>query len=615
MMGQAGFLASHGLREFWQCFRFFGRKTPGGRDFVWMTLASVLLIGVGLGLVVVYEGLLNRFADSLIGNIEGHGSPIWVTNDFSSPGALNRDLYQRFANADGVAQQVGQQGRRQADDLLKQATFHPYLEMGSYNKLVALPNPAIWTERHNGRENDFRGWAVTRDDPLWQWSKGQGGRPAELNRDRPGAPLDIVLNATMFKNHFNLDAYLARMTDVLPIPLHAKLPNAGSSPRDIETLWLQVGAVAENRELHEFQIHWVDSLPALQEMAFLLPMSTVNVLEVREHKPEFIYFPEAEGGIAERVRELVLFEADRHPEPLRKLQEAAACLKVAQPDVGIDAIVTIVPPMPIDRLSACLNVDDYPADDFEKVSVRSDPVQVAALDVWVPCVRLNERDWLSEDRAACAENESENLARIKGGNNFFGANIYVSDRADILDTKDHLVALGDGETQLFYLGPLYQDAVQRFSFLNNTLYWLQFPLLFGWVSFALYLFYISIKSVTDHRKVHYGILMANGVGRWGLKSILAFQCLLSLSIGAILAFLLVDGSVSVLNAFFLDSEAAEIGRYSMGLGQLSLLPHVHDLWWSAGVVFAATTGLCLVCLMCMVHWLFPNQVTPTDLIL
>ena len=602
------FIFRHAWCEFRRCFKGLlnGSSAPGGRDFLLLTLAASLLLGVGLILAIIYYGLMSRFADSLLGHIEGYGIPVWVSAS-SRIQVFKPGLYRYFNNQPHSEDLEEFELSSSSIDILKKADLFPFIEISKADTIVQLPDrDNIWTRESN--EPEFSGWAVTSDDPLWLWSLKENGIIPEEDR-RQKAPLQIILNASVF-HQFNYSAYLNYLEDKIPQTMFNKLPQSldRHKPRELEELWLKIG---KSGELTPFEIIWVESFPALTEVVFLLPLNTIRLARLLDHPPQDLelkyYMESIDGSEVIRIKDILLKRPKNGPAQ-ELMKETRECLPKNVWDekymrheekVILNWTISFEPPLPESWISACLNEQDSSANKIKKTETKSDEIQI-----------YQDRIKICSEPGKC-KNYEFNIP--SGGE----AIVYVHDRNRLMDIKEELTKLrlkNNENEQIFYMGWKYEGAVNRFGFLTITLEWLFKPVFLGWALFAFYLIWFSLMSILDHRRNSYGILMANGVKPAWFRWILFFQICMALLIGFILACIAVEMAVWATNTGFLNNDAASIVRHTLGLGQMQLLPHLWHIPRPVIWIFTSTF-LISVFAYCVVFWrFFFYKSLPTDLL-
>ncbi|WP_135077376.1 hypothetical protein [Terasakiella sp. SH-1] len=628
----ANSLFSHALREYKTSFAW-RRKAPGGRDFLWLSLAMSLLLTVGIMLGVVYEGMINKFADSLVGHVENVGSPIWVTRSFDMRGSFNREIYNYTGRNDGLEtgleraenEQFAKRFpylKHQEIDLLRKALIYPYSDVLGY---IDLPTMKItktengeekefvvspWKTKKKGGRLNFDGWAVRGKDPIWQRALIENGftRTKDQNviaSNEYKVPLEIVLPRKAFKD-FDFQAYRNALKSILPQKLSAQLP---SKMEEMHQIWLSVVSEGQKSEFLPFKVLWVDSLPSLQEKAFIILSSTFDAMRLMKFQPGVPYFFEGESSRAERIRSIRIKTRGKMLAPGLLKDEFVQCLKRGQlKKVMHREMLHFEPAMPRFWLESCL-----PADQWEKAKINIKFVQnsiglkVGEHSLHVPCGLLGDSLMSPKDLRACENQGGQYMAKVdyaNANNEFSGANVYVSHRSDLVPTKDALLKVkfwGEKRTKeskkqgvlVFALNALYEDSLKRFGFLTEVLTWFSGSILLGGVAFSIYFFFVNLNSALGHRKPNYGFQLAQGETHKNIRKIIGYQLSLSYFFGLLIALLFVETTVLGVNYLFLSySDAAQIAQMSLGLGELQLLPHLPEVWLTVGL---CALGVWIIC--------------------
>ena len=549
---------------------------------------------------------MDRFTDSLLGRIEGYGIPIWVKGSANIP--FDIGLYQYFNNRDQVKIKSGfkNQGQEQnqinASDLslnlLSEVDFFPHRDVTEGDPRFRLPNiEKTWS---GGDKLLFSGWAITSYDPLWRHALIQNNITPGSDRHIE-APLEIILSAARF-DKFNYSAYRNYLENKIPQSMFDDLPKslAVDDPqelRNLKELWLEVG---EKGELISFKIIWVDSFPALKDIVFLLPLSTFNVVHEINFNDLNYYMESETGKKIERTKhiELIDYKEPRNNDIRDLLDELISCLPEDIADItetSDDYIVKFSQPLPESWKSVCLENKEL----WEQ-AILDEIIQVEMISS--DSIRIDQHT-ISIGQQSKYENKSP----------FDGANIYIQ-RHQLVDIRKALTGLLQGDKPIFILGSLYEGALKRFEFLVSALDSLKNLLCFGWIIFIIYLIYFNLITVLDHRRNYYGILMANGVNRNWLGWILFIQICVALISGFVMACVFIEAAIFFTNCFFLYTEAASIGRRTLGLGEIQLLPHLWNIGGSVFQVFMITFVFSIMTYLGIFLYSFYRKPLPMDLI-
>ena len=112
--------------------QFSIKRQPSDRDFLWLTLLSMLVLLFALLMASTRDGLSERMVDLLLGRVPGHGIPVWVrANPYTSGGKNLIDT--QIVNAMGAP---GLQSEKKMP-YVPGLRIYPYAEMDHVT--LALP--------------------------------------------------------------------------------------------------------------------------------------------------------------------------------------------------------------------------------------------------------------------------------------------------------------------------------------------------------------------------------------------------------------------------------------------------------------------------------------------
>ncbi|MBF0445966.1 MAG: hypothetical protein HQL68_10290, partial [Magnetococcales bacterium] len=315
---------SLGSRSYWRSF-ICGRFgcSGGGRDFAWLSLLLALVLSMALLLVGTRAGLLERFTDALLGTLRPHGVPVWAKAHWQNHDGIQTGL---------IEQLKGLEKRLPGETFgLK---VHPYRRLAARAPTISMANESIWNI-----SVPLLGWAVYPQDPLWQLEqKGEDTLPDVMPGETSwlGLPLTVVLSETLFQTQFDYVAYREMVQPILKEKklrrLPAKLPSH-SIRNALDTIWLQV-QVGDKEELLPFKVRWVHHIPAMEQVAYLFPMSTYNALLAAYHFPEIRYNPINLGrGDSQNYKKLVASSYPAH-----SLASYAKCIQKEIAKTGLTTL-------------------------------------------------------------------------------------------------------------------------------------------------------------------------------------------------------------------------------------------------------------------------------------
>lgn len=589
------------LREYFYSFSFKRKVAPGARDFLALTLLLGLLVAFGAVLYGARDGLMNNFSDSLLGKIEGYGVPLWVTSHPEN--FVNKGISRRV---DELFIESKKRSSTNGGMVLENLTLHPYIYIESGDPLVRLPGEFIWGEMYPGDKQIFDGWAVAAEDPLRKWV---GNFSSDVS-----LPLTIAINKSLFAPRFSMKNYRDALSPFLP---KEKLPKEADEPGSLKSLWLHLW-VQDRFELVEFEVRWVDSFPALQKLVYLFPLETYQALTMTR-RTALKYAPEGLGSSVPRANALTFYDINLlhegeilNSEGISKFDLLAQCLEVDKPaNDGFDVqFADFEIPVALNRIEDCQSVAGLSKElDMQVTRGPSDQISYDLNHfINIPCKITG--DCLKDDNGQILWAASTSIDMYEF---FSGANVYVADRKQLAQAKDILLDLRIKGNQVFYLNPVYQDAILRFSYLTKTLDWIQIPLLLVYFSFVLALLWVQLTIVIHHRINNYGVMLTKGIRWYQVKSLLYIQIFVSVICGGVV----VGGFVELVgkgyfNHAFSGSAVAEIGRASLGIQSFSLVPqHFREFLLILGV----TLALALLVLEILM-WRVPlkRSTSPMDLV-
>jgi len=545
----------------WKEWYRSNRSGQPNRDFLSLTVLLFLTLTLALLLWGGREGLLNKFVDVSVGNIEGAGIPIWLAANYTNLHGIDRNLLQALRQ--------------------QNITLYPYREV-EYHE-VDLPKqdgPQIWASITDEKV-PFNGWAVSFQDPLWQM--GMKTPPDST------LPLDIILNRSLFEQNFNCSAYIkALQKKQVPI---TQSDNLGCLANGI--LWLDV-KVGRHKELHPFRIHWQPHIPTMENLAFLFPLSTLNTLKMAKRENALTYYPEQAhqndcANQNNRVKELIIWGLS--DELMSKL---SACLQNAERK---HTRLTLKKPLPKSWVAECakqngLSIkgkEDRPSPPFIQITEElpqkycfqydvEDYLTISCQGNCQPCQAIST-DRIGEG-IECSETKAK-IDMIAMTGSYQKAFAYVENRFVLSSQVEKLKNFRTKQgKQAFYIPSIYDDALVRFRFIDQIMGILQWASSPFFIIFLIILLLVQVGIVINHRKHNYGILLSKGVSRWQVRGIVIMQITLSFAVAMVCA-VLVDEGMQWLLAGMLEN-VATMKPYidHIIVGQLDLLPlSVKDYFW------------------------------------
>lgn len=536
-------IAGLALTEFLRAFRL--PSAPGGRDLFWLTL---LLVGLQLHALVVLsarDGVLNNSVDAFIGYEPGYGVPVRVLPNAlrgTYAGAIDQPLIEAVA-ADGFAVAPYRRYRNRA--------------------MLRPPGDGVWRARA-GLASDvppsFAGLAADPDGPLWP--------AAKVPPPASGGPRDwrIALDRDVWAEFFDLAAYRASLRGRIPDAELAAIPEDPARLNELRRLWLELRVHATR--LVPFEITWAENIGfGAERVAFVAPLDLWHLVsEAQRNPPELCLFLEQGPGLGRRIATLssarLMPGADR-----AALREAFAALEDRLPG-ALERSATRVryrlgtddqrrayqrgrrcdPGFSEARVLAIAAELGLPLDPKApgELILGTEPVRIGPFDLTLPCeavldTRREEGDEIDEDGRCLVR-----LPLAERSYGFEEALVFAPSRLAIAELVDYLTCApvpgypapedrrplcidpgidraGDPPDPRLRLDEVYQDTLARFNFLTSLIEQLKGPI--GGLILALLLatLWVQLGTVIGHRRVRYGMLLANGVTWVQLRAILVLQ--------------------------------------------------------------------------------------------
>jgi len=198
-----------GWHEYWLPWskkQYQQRGCPGGSDFRLLTRLLAGVLCITLLLLGTREGLMNRFVETLLGNVPDSGVPIWIVSSSHS------NIGQVFEDIQNITGDV-----------------FPYREI--FPNEINLPAHPIRTEQKYDNKAFFPGRAVYASNPLWTLAKNPPNEPVTCfppknQSDNEKLSLVVTLNKSWFVKHFDYSKYRQALEKQLPPLCLKELPSA-----------------------------------------------------------------------------------------------------------------------------------------------------------------------------------------------------------------------------------------------------------------------------------------------------------------------------------------------------------------------------------------------------
>ncbi len=603
---------------------------PDGRDFQVLIFFLILLSLFVSLLLSLQAGLLDRVADSLMGKVETAGYPIVITAALHTPYKVDRAIVEAFTA----------EGPPQGDITVPPTLRVPDLELHPFRILYGSEGtlgfgrsdrdpdaPPAWQATQGGSATPFNGWAVRRaHDPLWAWAMEHASAPSGKAVGLfPDAP-PIVLNVALFES-FDYAAYRAGLAKDLPAPLVALTAPAsadGVRPRDLDILWLRANVGVGPKPLVPFRAHWIPNIPAAEPITYLVPAGLMAAFQRSGIWPGFRLFPEHGSGEGRRVSLLQVFPAPGRAQEAAKAAEALdACLgggDARQP--GALPRWRFEDPLPLAIVTFCVTKAGLP--DMETPAPPGGPVQAVRAEtvasvpytvtsddhLVIPCDAVGTDGRERLDGCGMSDHGAGRYDFLTG---FNGATVYVPRRDRIPETRDALLGVRRDETQVFWIAPSYDRALDRFHFIESVLSAARLPLVGVGFVFALFLTAFFLTVVISHRRRTYGLMLAQGFGARTVLFAVATQVLVAALIAVPAGFLLAGLLRGGFSWIGWDADVQHLARETLGLHGVDILPPPDPLTLVvAGLAILASSLLLLGGTLLLLP--LRHRTEPTDLL-
>jgi len=633
----------------------FGLRAPDSRDFRELILfLSLLSLFVSL-MLSVQAGLLDRLADSFLGKVDEAGFPLVAMAGLNTLEKIDRSVLAAFKppGSNDAGSGSGEAGVLKVPPALPTLglSAHPFrILYGDEQVFGFKPAPdaeAAWQPRLRGQRTPFDGWAVLTDsDPLWTWAMARLEKPDSVETHFPESP-PLILNLAAFE-HLDYATYRNTLLGALPEPLVDDTapdftvdPDTGAADpgdlRSLEVLWLWESVRPGEPRAIPFRAHWVDRFPAIDSIAYLVPASVVAALEQAARWPDFELFPEQGPGGGRRIAMLQLFPSPGEtPTWDAALASLAACLSpVAERLPGTLPQWRFDRPQPPALVDACLAAAGLPeaaggvgtttgADAGVPAAALSGPVRAVRMETVagtpygleppgyldVPCAVVGTTS--AGLFSGCDGSQAE-WGRVDFLTGFDGATTYTRWRDRLRETRDALLGLRRADSQVFWIAPSYERALDRFHFIEGVLSAARMPLIIVGSVFTLFLLLFFLGVLVAHRRRTYALMLAHGLDASAVRIAVAMQVMVAAAIGIPLGFLgaaLVRGAMTWSGA---DADVQRLARETLGTDGVEIMPTPDPalLGWSAAALAVLSMTLLLVRLAALP---LRNGTEPTELL-
>ena len=610
----------------------FQRKLPAGigaRDFLVLVIFYILLTALVAFFLSAYYWLPQRFEQTLLGNIEPSTNLVRLQTNYQRQDGLDYETMQLFKQDPELA---GLQLSVQRNLIIDQ------------NSLIALPT--------SNKSLKLNALSLDRNSQFWLWLTANNQTPAPDKFE-----LAVIVNRAAFTTRFSLQDYQDYRQQVLDgdrakllaqyVPeslTNGELSNLSHLVFFVtESSSTQAGeSVPELKYPHAFRVIWVDGLPLPELVELVLPLDTVDLLQVAVDRPRARYAPEGRGAIANRVRAIIAEKYTTQTEEKNRLHTVvnsiADCLTGStQPalpvaesehELVIDAPWLNQPPrstseqglrmnFSVVALDSCLqNLGEYPNELVELgyLYTANSGAIGNSYDYLSPGLLAAHCDYMnSQDKILasiylpasawqlCAADKETPLAGRLFTEPFYEATVAVSKGQSLELVTDALVnwnmasaraaIAADAQSgtdsssnreslAVFRLDDNYKKSLARYKLLVDIARSLVLPAAGLLILVIMILLVTKLHTMFEHRLTQYQLLAINGMRPNWIAILVAYQSMLAALLGAIAGLALGWLVVSGLSQYFVsaNTELLQDIRESIGLSFKSLLNQPPIAW-------------------------------------
>ncbi len=547
-----------------------GRPAPGGRDHAALVALMTLLITMIALALDARRSLETNLVHALVGHVPGAGTPLIVQPhvDRLIAGFDARALAV-FRNHGGFAPTIARHPD-QASPLNELDAF-PFVEIEPESPFLRL---AGWAATGTSEAPRLSGWAVDRNNPLWRNAVGDDGRP-----------LTIVIDRRLARRAFSYAAYRAAVAPRLPAPARNALPVTVADPAMLDTLYFDVIFSGEDTRLVPFSIVWVDGLPALQEIAMLVPIDVLARASAAFRYPALAFVTERDrdeaGDPAMELTRLTALDTDLAADGTEAgaPQALATCL-------GSDVTTEIRPTRTILHVNGRYSYGDFTAC-MTHAGIgtgarivpgfrRHPTIEARGRALSVACDGIEGGRIPHRLLEACRQKSAGERAPFTVFSGFRAALVFVPDGISPAEALSALLAeRGDkmpgGNNRIFLTAESYRDAVTRISYSHGVIAYLGAVLAALGLAIAACVMAGQILPMLDRRRRTFGLMLARGIPAGAIALGLVLQIALAATIATVCAFLLRIGVITLVDLRFTASPTAELARTMLGVAHPVLL--------------------------------------------
>jgi hypothetical protein len=318
--------------------------TPEAHDFLWLTIFFVLCAFLLFFGVSADQGLGDRFQQVLLGALPNSSPPVRVNYHFvERPEKITAQLLDKFEQQfpmlsivpmrrfDGKSGTIVLPGLSVSGDFLDDegSTTSVSRDRLRENE-VSRDKGMSWGLSKEGNLTSLQIFAMPRSAPIWRWAEQHADEAGkdELGRD---FPLVIAASRTLFSRHFRYENYRNAIAanQAVPCVMRMSLPpklEDPNNPSELKSLVLEVKEGALRTAFQSFRVIWVDSFPMSEDVAFIMPLSTVELLMAAESRPQLHVDLEGQGRPSERIEQIWLRDIPGGSPIAQNFRNMAACL-------------------------------------------------------------------------------------------------------------------------------------------------------------------------------------------------------------------------------------------------------------------------------------------------
>lgn len=442
--------------------------------------------------------------------------------------------------------------------------FHPFIEIESRG-VFELPEGS-WDV--SAGKAPFAGWAVSTGSPVWTSLAPLAAAPQS----------SILVSRGAFAASFNRETYVEGISATAPHLMVDDWLDRNPEGQPLATLLVSVPYERGLTQYRSFDIFWLESLPSVQRIAYVMPLELYQPLMRSALDPLYAYIPGHElVASSDFVSRLVLEDsvAELGQDGARSAGEAMQrCLGLAQPgasDLELTSLdLSLVFNIPVERPSldhclaeAALSPTIYPVvSDF--FSNGRPVLRIVDGQMEFTCSDLG-REVISArpDLAACTDGAE--TVRFSPFADFSSGFAYVPDRAGI---EDFVLAVDNarvGERRALFIGELYRSSIDRFRYLVSTLDYIAWPMAMFFAVIAVYSMFASTSMFFAHRRINYGVLMARGMGVFEIRRVIYAQFAACFVLACAASYLVLN-----LTKVLLQNSFAASGAFGLAFRQLGI---------------------------------------------